>query len=94
MQANFWRPQDVTFAPKNKFTSNIYNQWYLFKRSENSRKISEKTFLVESFKYIIATLNSQSVIWPNEALSYRFFLDNFLGNSLFRGIQWIDQVQT
>ena len=42
--------------------------------SEQSRgEISKKTFLVEPFLYIIASLNSQSV----EGLYHRYFLEKF-----------------
>ena len=41
------------------------------------RKISKKTFLVESFWYIISTLSSQSVIGPKEGLYHRYFPEKF-----------------
>ena len=41
----------------------LENGWLWTAASEQSkRKISKNTFLVESFQYIIATLNNQSVI--------------------------------
>ena len=50
----------------------------IFRRSERFRKISKKTFLVESLQYIIAVFNSQSVIWPKEELYHRYFMEKFL----------------
>ena len=52
----------------------------IFKRSEIFRKISKKTFLVEAFYYVITTLNSQSVIWPEEGIYHRFFLEKIFEN--------------
>ena len=48
----------------------------IFRHSEIFRKISKKTFLLEPFWYIIATLNNQSVIWPKEELCHQEMFKN------------------
>ena len=51
----------------------------MFRLSKSFRKISKKTFLVESFEYILATLNSQSEIKQKKgSTTTRYFLEKFL----------------
>ena len=45
----------------------------IFRHFESFLWVSKETFLVESFEYIITTLNSQSVVWPKEGLYHRYF---------------------
>ena len=65
-------------TPPPVFSGEIFeNGWFWTASEQSKRKISMKTFLVESFQYIIGTLNRQSVVWSKEGLYDCYFLKKY-----------------